>query len=88
MPGALSDTGVTTIAADASRQPQQYSIGSALTAPRYPSNIYYNASNWPDELNEYNTLYVAQGDSIGNGETGRCADTTATTCVTRAADRG
>ena len=40
MPGALTDTGITTIGSDASRQPQQYSIGSALTAPRYPSNIY------------------------------------------------
>jgi hypothetical protein len=86
MPGALTDVGVTTAAADASRQPQQYSIGPALTAPRYPSNIYYNASNWPDELNEYNTLYVAQGDSLGSsafpGETGHCTDTNATTCLT------
>ena len=53
--------------------------GGALGAPRYPSNIYYNASNWPDELNEYNTLYVAQGDSLGDpacpGETGHCTDT-------------
>ncbi len=84
MPQALSDTGVTTIAADASRQPQQYTIGLAQTAPRYPSNIYYNASNWPDELNEYNTLYVAQGDSLANpslpSETGHCAGTSATTC--------
>jgi hypothetical protein len=80
MPGAASDVGLTVMGTDASRQPQQYSIGPALTAPRYPSNIYYNASNWPDELNEYNTLYVAQGDSIGNGEVGHCADTSATTC--------
>ena len=84
MPGALSDTGVTTFAQDASRQPQQYSLGKALGAPRYPSNIYYNAANWPDELNEYNTLYVAQGASLGDSafpaETGHCTDTTATTC--------
>ena len=66
MPAALAGTGVTTFAQDASRQPQQYSLGAALAAPRYPSNIYYNASNWPDELNEYNTLYVAQGVSLGN----------------------
>ena len=86
MPGALADTGITTMASDASRQPQQYSIGGALTAPRYPSNIYYNASNWPDELNEYNTLYVAKGVSLGNsafpGETGHCTDTSDTTCLT------
>jgi hypothetical protein len=55
MPSALNATGVTTFAQDASRQPRQYSLGGALGAPRYPSNVYYNASNWPDELNEYNT---------------------------------
>jgi hypothetical protein len=82
MPGALSGTGITTIAADASRQPQQYSLGPAVTAPRYPSNIFYNASNWPDELNEYNTLYVQQGTSIGNGEVGHCTNTSSTTCLT------
>jgi hypothetical protein len=86
MPGALSDTGITTVAADASRQPQQYSIGPALTAPRYPSNIYYNAANWQDELNEYNTLYVTQGEPLGDSafpsETGHCTDTSATTCRT------
>ena len=85
MPGALADTGVTTFAQDASRQPQQYSLGAALGAPRYPSNIYYNASNWPDELNEYNTLYVAQGTSLGNttypSDSGHCTDTSATTCI-------
>ena len=85
MPAALAGTGVTTFAEDASRQPQQYSLGAALGAPRYPSNVYYNASNWPDELNEYNTLYVAQGASLGSanpaGETGHCASTSATTCV-------
>jgi hypothetical protein len=82
MPTALAATGVTTIGADASRQPAQYTLGAALTAPRYPSNIYYNAPNWPDELNEYNTLYVAQGTSIGAGETGHCTDTSSTTCLT------
>ena len=86
MPGALTDTGITTIGSDASRQPQQYTIGSALTAPRYPSNIYYNAANWPDQLNEYNSLYVAQGDSLGDpafpGETGHCTNTSSTTCRT------
>jgi hypothetical protein len=84
MAAALTATGITTIGSDASRQPQQHTIGSALTAPRYPSNIYYNASNFPDQLNEYNSLYVAQGDSVGStqfpSETGRCVDTSATTC--------
>jgi Putative Ig domain len=86
MPAALNGVNVTTFAQDASRQPQQYSLGNAIGAPRYPSNIYYNAANWPDELNEYNTLYVAQGDSLDNSaypsEDGHCADTSATTCIT------
>ncbi|MDA8297254.1 MAG: hypothetical protein M0004_11835 [Actinomycetota bacterium] len=85
MAAALAATGVTTVAADASRQPQQYEIGAASTAPRYPSNIYYNASNWPDEINEYSTLYVASGHPLGDArypqETGRCVDTSVTTCV-------
>ncbi len=94
MPTAMADMGITTFAADASRQPKQYTItgtsGSnsvtAYSAPRYPTNIYYNASTWDEELNEYNTLYVAQGvsiDSPGNpNETGRCVDTSSTTCLT------
>ena len=90
MPSALADAGVTTFATDASRQPSQYSLTSgtstATSAPRYPSNIYYNASNWPDETNEYDTLYVAPGTSLGNtqypGETGHCASSSATTCLT------
>ncbi len=86
MPAGLAGTGVTTFAEDASRQPQQYSIGAALGAPRYPSNIYYNASNFSDQLSEYNTLYVAQGASLGStqfpSETGHCTNTSATTCLT------
>jgi hypothetical protein len=82
MPTSFAGTGITTFAQDGSRQPAQYSLGGALGSPRYPSNIYYNASNWPDELNEYNTLYVAKGDSIGTGtETGHCVNTGATTCL-------
>ncbi|CAM5496948.1 hypothetical protein SXANM310S_03535 [Streptomyces xanthochromogenes] len=95
MPKAFADTGVGVFGADASRQPQSYTIdgtssggtaNSAASAPRYPSNIYYNAANWADELNEYNTAYVASGSSIGDGqypaETGKCSDTPSTTCTT------
>ena len=90
MPGALAGDGVTTFATDASRQPTPYTLTSgtsvANSAPRYPSNIYYNASTWTDELNEYNTLYVAPGTSIGDAtyptETGHCAQSSATTCLT------
>ena len=86
MPSALTATGITTFAADASRQPVQYPLGTAVTAPRYPSNIYYNAATWAEELNEYNTLYVAEGVSLGDpnapGAVGRCTATSNTTCLT------
>lgn len=78
---ALSAVGVTTFASDASRQPQQYSIGTATAAPRYPSNIYYNAANWADQLNEYNTIYTANGVALPGGGTGHCTDTSFTTCL-------
>ena len=80
MPTALNAVGVTTFAQDASRQPAQYSLGNAIGAPRYPSNIYYNASNWTDQLNEYNTLYVQPGVAFPGGGFGRCVDTSSTTC--------
>ncbi len=94
MPAALAGVGLSSFATDASRQIDQYALtyssGSsewtAFSSPRYPSNIYYNAANWPDEINEYNTLYVASGDSLGDSqypsETGRCVNTPSTTCRT------
>ncbi|HEY4453200.1 MAG TPA: Ig domain-containing protein [Pseudonocardiaceae bacterium] len=89
MPAAMAGTGIQVFGSDGSRQPDTYTISSgtnvAHAAPRYPSNIYYNAANWPDELNEYNTLYVAPGVSIGNSqypsETGHCAASSVTTCL-------
>ncbi len=90
MATALDGTGITTIATNTSEQPDQYTIGNASTSPRYPSNIYYNAANWIDEVNEYNTLYMARGttwtstDPAGDPitETGHCVDTSTTTCIT------
>jgi hypothetical protein len=96
MATAFADMGITTFAADGSRQPNPYTISgtdganstTAKSAPRYPSNIYYNASTWADEINEYNTLYATTTTAIGNGgpggatEYGRCADTSSTTCIT------
>ncbi len=78
---AFAATGIKVFGSDASRQPGPYTIGGAIAAPRYPSNIYYNASNWPEELNEYNTLYVQYGVPIGNGELGHCVGTSTTACL-------
>ena len=90
MPAAMAGTGIRVFALG--RLPParhlHHLLGTnvAHAAPRYPSNIYYNAANWPDELNEYNTLYVAPGVSLGNTqyptETGHCAARRRTTCLT------
>jgi hypothetical protein len=83
MPAAMGNTGIATFRTDASRQPDQYSItgsgANALSAPSYPSNIYYNAANWPDEIDEYNTLYEAGAPN------GHCVNTSTTTCITQPA---
>ncbi|MGF1426722.1 putative Ig domain-containing protein [Kitasatospora sp. LaBMicrA B282] len=94
MPKAMADMGIQVFGTDASRQPESYTIqgtsaagasNSAVSAPRWPSNIYYNAGNWPDELSEYNTFYVNSSSSMGDpsypGETGKCIQTPSTTCT-------
>ncbi len=86
MAAAMNGTGIAVFGSDGSRQPDTYVIGTGShAAPRYPSNIYYNAANWPDQLNEYNTLYLAPGVSIGESqypsETGHCESSASTTCL-------
>jgi hypothetical protein len=56
MPAALDAIGVKWIGADASRQPNQYAIGGALTVPRHPTGIYYNVGTRAEELDEYNWI--------------------------------
>jgi hypothetical protein len=79
MPQALADTGVRWIAADASRQPDQYQIGDALTVPRYPTGIYYNVGTKAEQLDEYNYVYLPP--SLGGG----CVASAVNTCLTTAA---
>ncbi|MDP9395370.1 MAG: hypothetical protein M3Q27_14440 [Actinomycetota bacterium] len=81
MPAALAKTGIQVIAADASRQPTPYAIGSAVTVPRYPSNVYYNVSTWEEQLDEYNYIYLPP--SLG----GACVNTSTTTCRTAPATK-
>ena len=76
MPAALAGAGITTFRTDASRQPAQYSLRAASSAPSYPSNIYYNAANWPQEVDEYNTLYLAGAPN------GHCVNNSTNTCIT------
>ncbi len=75
MTAALAGTGLTTFAQDGSRQPTQYALGAALGAPRYPSNIYYNAANWPDQLNEYNTCMSSRASRSATARPGTAAAT-------------
>ena len=75
MPTALAQSGITAFRTDASRQPGQYTLGAASSAPSYPSNIYYNAANWSQEVDEYNTLYWAGAPN------GHCVNTSTNTCL-------
>jgi hypothetical protein len=61
MPAALTATGIRWTAADNSREPTPYTIGSATTVPRYPSNVYYNVATRAEQLDEYNWVYAPPG---------------------------
>ncbi|MEX5294535.1 hypothetical protein QYM41_04540 [Kocuria sp. CPCC 205268] len=75
---ALAATGVEWVASDASREKEQRSVGSALTVPRYPMNIYYNTATREQAVDEYNWVYTARSD----GGSGICEDNPATTsCI-------
>ncbi len=71
MPGALRRTGIHLVASDASRTPNQTPLGSALTIPRHPMNVYYNTATKAEQLDEYNYLYFEN-----------CASSATTTCLT------
>jgi hypothetical protein len=81
MPAALTQAGINVVAADSSREPQQYPVGPAVTSPRYPSNIYYNVSTWAQLVDEYNTIYLPSGQG------GRCLGTSTTTCLDKPATK-
>jgi sarcosine oxidase gamma subunit len=72
---AVTDTGIAWTGDDNSRYPSQERVGSALTVPRYPTNVYYNASTRAQQLDEYNYIYLPP--SLG----GSCVDTLVTTCL-------
>lgn len=74
---ALQATGITWIASDASREPQQRQVGPALTVPRYPMNIFYNVATRAEEVDEYNWIYT----SVANGGSGICETDPNSTCI-------
>lgn len=63
---ALAQTGVTWLASDASRDPGQRPVGAALTVPRHPVNVFYNAGHASEEVSEYNWIYSSAADG-GSG---------------------
>ncbi|MER6997817.1 hypothetical protein [Streptomyces sp. NPDC000410] len=75
--GALADTGVTWIASDNSRDPQQRSVGTARTVPRHPMNVYYNTGTAAEMADEYNWIYTSKAD----GGSGICETNPASTCL-------
>ncbi|HLL35861.1 MAG TPA: hypothetical protein VK545_18685, partial [Streptomyces sp.] len=72
---ALADNGVTWLASDNSREPNQRRVGPATTVPRYPVNVFYNAGRAADQVDEYNWIYTARAQ----GGSGICEDNPATT---------
>ncbi|QKV91055.1 hypothetical protein HUT19_04295 [Streptomyces sp. NA02950] len=53
-PSALTLTGVTSLASDASREQEQRTLGPATTVPRHPMNIFYNAGRAAEQVDEDN----------------------------------
>jgi Putative Ig domain len=75
---AVSQAGLTSIGADASREPAPRQVGTATTVPRHPTILYYNATTVAQEVDEFNWLYTSRA----NGGSGYCEDNpTVATCV-------
>lgn len=74
----LSRSGVSWIASDTSRERQQRPVGTALTVPRYPMNVYYNVGRAAEQTDEYNWLYTKKADG-GSGVCEKYPETT--TCL-------
>jgi hypothetical protein len=75
---ALTGQGIRWLAADNSRMPDQIQVGSALTVPRYPMTVYFNAGKRTEMTDEYNWIYTSRAD----GGSGICEDNPGTTtCI-------
>ncbi|WP_051338177.1 hypothetical protein [Streptomyces flavidovirens] len=75
--GALADNGVKWVASDNSREPEQRALGSALTVPRHPMNVYYNVGTAAEMTDEYNWIYTSRAD----GGSGVCETNPGSTCL-------
>ncbi|WP_257004508.1 hypothetical protein [Streptomyces sp. SA15] len=75
--GALADNGIEWIASDNSREPEQRAVGSAVTVPRHPMNVYYNVGTEAEMADEYNWIYTSAAD----GGSGVCESDPSSTCL-------
>ncbi|WP_327428135.1 hypothetical protein [Streptomyces sp. NBC_01236] len=75
--GALAAGGIKWTGSDNSREPAQRSVGTALTVPRYPMNVYYNAGTAAEMADEYNWIYTSRTD----GGSGICENNATSTCL-------
>jgi len=76
---SLKANGVLALAADNSIDPASRPVGAAVTVPRYPMNIYFNAASKAEEVDEFNWLFTSR-QSGGSGNCERGTDTSA--CIT------
>jgi hypothetical protein len=80
---ALATNNVGWIASDSSREHNQRAVGSsALTIPRYPMNVFYNAGTAAEETDEYNWIYT----SAAQGGSGVCETSGNSTCLSAPLD--
>ncbi|MGE3289596.1 MAG: hypothetical protein AB7J32_26345 [Pseudonocardia sp.] len=74
--GAVTDTGIRTLAADASDEQAQRNVGSALTVPRHPVDLEFSAATNAEAVDYYNWVNTSQADG-GSGaceSDGSCVD--------------
>ncbi|MER7831242.1 hypothetical protein [Streptomyces sp. NPDC095602] len=74
---ALADNGVRWIGSDNSREPAQRPVGTALTVPRHPMNVYYNVGTAAEMTDEYNWIHTSRAD----GGSGACENNPVSTCL-------
>jgi hypothetical protein len=74
---ALADNAIAWLGSDNSRDRAQRKVGPALTVPRFPMNVFYNAGRTAEQIDEYNWIYTRAAD----GGSGICETAADSTCL-------
>jgi hypothetical protein len=74
---AMAPNHVRWIATDASRDPGQRPVGSALGVPRHPIDVGYDVDKVAEEVSEFNWFHTSRQD----GGSGRCETSKTTSCI-------